>query len=106
MLIALTDRYFADAGHALDFTNKAFESLDIIGWEHAQPCFQCRWADVGARGSEESNSWRQPIDLVPLCEGALAGLPEFVAGGGRSVGTVTVTQFLRSSCWPITRKQS
>ena len=35
MLTGVTDRYFADGGHALDFTNKAFESLDIIGWEHA-----------------------------------------------------------------------
>src|SRR3984893_1614841 len=35
MLTAVTDRYVADGGHALDFTNKAFESLDVIGWEHA-----------------------------------------------------------------------
>ena len=25
----------SDAGHSLDFINKAFECLDLIGWEHA-----------------------------------------------------------------------
>jgi nitrite reductase/ring-hydroxylating ferredoxin subunit len=82
MLIAITDRYFADGGHALDFTNKAFESLDIIGWEHA-PAILPSVVDqmVSARGSEESNAWRQPIDLVPLCEAAFAELPELLADG-------------------------
>src|SRR5262249_55513924 len=35
LLAAETDRAFADEGHSLDFTNKAFECLDLIGWEHA-----------------------------------------------------------------------
>ena len=79
MLIAVTDRYFAGGGHALDFTNKAFESLDIIGWEHA-PAILPSVVDqiVSARGSEESNAWRQPIDLVPRCEAAFADLPELL----------------------------
>jgi nitrite reductase/ring-hydroxylating ferredoxin subunit len=82
MLITVTDRYFADGGHALDFTNKAFESLDIIGWEHA-PAILPSVIDrmVQARGSEESNAWRQPIDLVPLCEAAFAELPELLTDG-------------------------
>jgi nitrite reductase/ring-hydroxylating ferredoxin subunit len=82
MLIAVTDRYFADGGHALDFTNKAFESLDVIGWEHA-PAILPSVVDeiVSARGSEESNAWRQPIDLVPLCEAAFADLPELLSDG-------------------------
>jgi nitrite reductase/ring-hydroxylating ferredoxin subunit len=82
MLIALTDRYFADGGHALDFTNKALESLDIIGWEHA-PAILPSVVDqiVSARGSEESNAWRQPIDLVALSEAAFAELPELLAEG-------------------------
>ena len=32
---AATDRVYLDAGHVLDFCNKAFELLDHIGWEHA-----------------------------------------------------------------------
>ena len=35
LLAAATERAFADGGHALDFVNKAFECLDLIGWEHA-----------------------------------------------------------------------
>ena len=88
MLTAVTDRYFADGGHALDFTNKAFESLDIIGWEHA-PAILPSVVDqmVSARGSEESNAWRQPIDLVPLCEAAFAELPELLADGRAKRGS-------------------
>jgi nitrite reductase/ring-hydroxylating ferredoxin subunit len=88
MLTAVTDRYFADGGHALDFTNKAFESLDIIGWEHA-PAILPSVVDqmVSARGSEESNAWRQPIDLVPLCEAAFAELPELLAEGRAKRGS-------------------
>jgi len=82
MLAAVTDRYFADGGHALDFINKAFESLDIIGWEHA-PAVLPTVVDqiVSARGGEELNAWRQPIDLVPLCEAAFAELPTLLADG-------------------------
>ncbi|MGH6803360.1 MAG: Rieske (2Fe-2S) protein [Methyloceanibacter sp.] len=82
MLIAVSDRYFADGGHALDFTNKAFESLDIIGWEHAPPILPSVVDQmVSARGSEESNAWRQPIDLVLLSEAAFAELPGLLAEG-------------------------
>ena len=57
MLIAVTDRYFADDGHVVDFTNKAFESLDIIGWEHASTILPTVVDQiVSARGSEESNA--------------------------------------------------
>ncbi|MGH6737193.1 MAG: Rieske (2Fe-2S) protein [Methyloceanibacter sp.] len=88
MLISVTDRYFADGGHVLDFTNKAFESLDIIGWEHV-PAILPSVVDqiVNARGSEESNAWRQPIDLVPLCEAAFAELPELLAEGKTKRGS-------------------
>ena len=53
--------------------------LDIIGWEHA-PAILPSVVDqiVSARGSEELNAWRQPIDLVPLCEAAFAELPELL----------------------------
>ena len=87
MLIAVTDRYFADGGHALDFTN-SFRSLDIIGWEHA-PAILPSVVDqmVSARGSEASNAWRQPIDLVPLCEAEFAELPELLGDGRAGRGS-------------------
>src|SRR5439155_6253478 len=31
LLAAETDRAFADSGHSLDFINKAFECLDVVG---------------------------------------------------------------------------
>jgi nitrite reductase/ring-hydroxylating ferredoxin subunit len=85
LLAAQTDRAFADTGHSLDFINKAFECLDLIGWEHASALLPTVIGQmVAARGAEESTAWRQPVDLVSLCEGAAGELPElFVAGSSR-----------------------
>ena len=35
MFAAVTDHVFLDGGHTIDFTNKAFEVLDHLGWEEA-----------------------------------------------------------------------
>ena len=35
MFAAVTDHVFIDGGHTIDFTNKAFEVLDHLGWETA-----------------------------------------------------------------------
>ena len=82
LLTAVTDRTFADGGHALDFINKAFECLDIIGWQEA-PLVLPTVVDqlVSARGGEELNAWRHPLDLVALCEAASAKLPDLLAAG-------------------------
>src|SRR3954468_8774610 len=72
-----TDRIFAGSGHALDFINKACECLDLIGWEHATAVLPSVVGQmVAARGSEETTAWRHPVDLVALCEGTAAELPE------------------------------
>jgi nitrite reductase/ring-hydroxylating ferredoxin subunit len=85
LLAAETDRAFADTGHSLDFINKAFECLDLIGWDHASALLPTVIGQmVAARGAEESTAWRQPVDLVSLCEGTAGELPElFVAGSSR-----------------------
>lgn len=71
LLVALTDRAFADGGHALDFTNKAFEGLDIIGWEHAGEVLSSLVPVMAkGQGREEADSWRQPMDLIALMEDA------------------------------------
>jgi nitrite reductase/ring-hydroxylating ferredoxin subunit len=82
LLAAETERAFADSGHSLDFINKAFECLDLIGWEHARAVLPTVVGQmVAARGAEESTAWRQPVDLVALCEQAGSELPGlFVAG--------------------------
>ena len=76
LLAAETDRAFADDGHGLDFINKAFECLDLIGWEHAAVVLPTVIGQMAAsRGAEESTEWRQPEDLVALCREASAELP-------------------------------
>jgi nitrite reductase/ring-hydroxylating ferredoxin subunit len=80
LLAADTDRAFADGGHSLDFTNKAFECLDLIGWEHADAVLPAVVGQmVAARGAEESTAWRQPLDLIALCAEAAAELPGLFA---------------------------
>jgi nitrite reductase/ring-hydroxylating ferredoxin subunit len=82
LLAAETERAFADTGHSLDFINKAFECLDLIGWEHAAALLPTVVGQmVAARGAEESTAWRQPVDLVALCEEAASQLPELFAAG-------------------------
>ena len=82
LLAAETERAFADTGHSLDFINKAFECLDLIGWEHAAAVLPTVVGQmVAARGAEESTAWRQPVDLVALCDEAAGQLPELFAAG-------------------------
>ena len=73
---AATDRIYIDAGHTVDFCNKAFELLDHIGWDHAaQVLTSLVHGMATARRSEELNSWRNPIDLVSMVQNARAALP-------------------------------
>jgi nitrite reductase/ring-hydroxylating ferredoxin subunit len=85
LFAAETDRVFADGGHSLDFINKAFECLDLIGWQHAGALLPTVVGPmVAARGAEESTEWRQPADLVALCEHAASELAtQFASSGGR-----------------------
>jgi nitrite reductase/ring-hydroxylating ferredoxin subunit len=82
MLVASTERGFADEGHLLDFVNKAFEALDLIGWDHAAAVLPAVAGElVQARGAEESDAWRHPIDLVSLLRMAIDELPSLLAEG-------------------------
>jgi nitrite reductase/ring-hydroxylating ferredoxin subunit len=82
LLSAGTERAFADTGHSLDFINKAFECLDLIGWEHASALLPTIAAQmVAARGAEESTAWRQPIDLVALCDESASQMLQLFAAG-------------------------
>jgi len=82
LLAAETERAFADTGHSLDFINKALECLDLTGWEHAAAVLPTVVGQmVASRGAEESTAWRQPADLVALCEEAANQLPQLFAAG-------------------------
>ena len=84
---AATDRIYLDAGHVLDFCNKAFEILDHIGWERAgQILTSLVHGMASARRSEELNSWRNPIDLSSLVWAARDALPALWEQGAKSRG--------------------
>jgi hypothetical protein len=103
MLTAATDRPFADGGHALDFVNKAFECVDLIGEQHAALILPTVVGQlVAARGSDEQNAWRHPIDVVPLMTEAFVALPEAFAEGGRSARAPC--RRISGALWPTPRR--
>jgi hypothetical protein len=82
LFAAATDHRYLDVGHVLDFTNKAFEALDVAGWSHAEPVLSSLAEGyAGATRMEESNSWRNPEDLVEILEGAFEELPDALERG-------------------------
>jgi hypothetical protein len=89
MFAAVTDHVFVDGGHTLDFTNKAFEALDHLGWDAAADVLPSLVRQTAAaRRHEEEGEWRHPHDLAGLARAASARL--LVAGqsllGGPGLG--------------------
>ena len=77
LFAAATDHRYLDGGHTLDFVNKALEALDTAGWERAETVLASLAPQLAfAERMEESNTWRNPVDLVALLEDAFARLPE------------------------------
>jgi hypothetical protein len=77
LFAAATDHRYLDGGHTLDFVNKALEALDTAGWEHAEAVLASLPSQLAfAERMEESNAWRNPVDLVALLEDAFERLPE------------------------------
>lgn len=84
LFAAVTDHRYIDLGHPLDFTNKALEALDIVGWEYAETVLTSLvMGYANASRMEESNAWRNPVDLIKILEQAFALLPEAVETGGQ-----------------------
>lgn len=82
---AATDHRYLTIGHVADFTNKAFEALDIAGWACAEPVLTSLVTSYAmADRMEEANSWRYPVDLVTLVEKAFAQLLEIAEKPGFS----------------------
>ena len=64
---SLQERVYADGGHALDLSNKAFELLDLIGWEHAAEVLPLIVEYLTqSQSEEERGAWRAPKDLIEL----------------------------------------
>jgi nitrite reductase/ring-hydroxylating ferredoxin subunit len=82
LFAAATDHRYIDTGHRLDFTNKAFEALDIAGWKYAERVLTSLASGYAlAERMEEANEWRHPIDLVALLEAAFEELPAALEAG-------------------------
>lgn len=80
MVAAATDHFFLDGGHTLDFLNKAFEALELTGWENAAELLPTLVGQLcRARRSEETQSWRHPVDLVPLLHSAFGAVEAALA---------------------------
>ena len=79
---ALTDHRYIQFGHPLDFTNKAFEALEYVGWEQAEKVLTCLVPGITTAGRmEEANSWRNPVDLILLLEEVFLKLPVAILAG-------------------------
>jgi len=89
LFAAVTDHRYINVGHPADFTNKALEALDAVGWE--REATEAALASL-ARGyaeatrMEEANTWRNPVDLIALLEPAFAELPTALAAGRDHAG--------------------
>ncbi len=92
LFAAATDHRYLDAGHTLDFINKALESVDLAGWDQAELAFTSVVPNLtDARRMEESNAWRKPIDLVVILEKAFLELPGAIAAGRDRAATHDIT---------------
>ena len=83
---AATDHRYLDAGHVLDFTNKALEALDIVGWDNNKDLVESVLSSLVSRYAnaermEESSSRRNPIDLIDILEKAFKELPSVLKNG-------------------------
>jgi nitrite reductase/ring-hydroxylating ferredoxin subunit len=82
MTAAATDHVFLDEGHTLDFTNKAFEAVELLGWTTASAVLPTLVAQTaGAHRHEEDGLWRHPHDLVGLLAHTTLDFRDAPAGG-------------------------
>ena len=82
-----SDHRYLDGGHVLDFTNKAFEVLDIVGWNMAEgvltslvPLY------TKATRMEERSSWRHPVDLIQILDRSFKEIPILLEMGREKRG--------------------
>lgn len=95
LFTAATDHRFLDSGHVLDFTNKAFEALDIVGWDLAEQVLTSLVPLYAqATRMEERSSWRHPVDIVALLADCFERLPNALQKGKDRRGTWKATNTL------------
>ena len=86
MFAAVSDHVFIDGGHTIDFTNKAFEALDLLGVDAAGQVLPTLVSQTtSAQRSEEFSEWRHPHDLVALAEATVTRLERARPAAGTTV---------------------
>jgi nitrite reductase/ring-hydroxylating ferredoxin subunit len=91
MFAAVTDHVFVDGGHTIDFTNKAFEAVQMLGPDSASEVLPTLvMQTTRAQRSEEFSEWRHPHDLVTLAAETAAELqaPGPTQSSGADVGAI------------------
>jgi nitrite reductase/ring-hydroxylating ferredoxin subunit len=79
MMTSVTDHFYMNIGHTLDFHNKAFEILTHIGEDHRSNVLAAVLPELSnASRSEESHSWQSPVNLVPPLQEAFEQLSSLV----------------------------
>jgi len=64
---------------------RSISSLDLIGWEYAGGVLPSVVGQMAAaRGAEERTAWRQPVDLIALCQEGALGFPRLFAARSAS----------------------
>ena len=92
LFAAATDHRYLQTGHVADFTNKALEALDAAGWDRlrAEAALTSLVSGyAGADRMEESNAWRNPIDLIEILDRAFDALPAVLEAGRDRRGSWT-----------------
>jgi nitrite reductase/ring-hydroxylating ferredoxin subunit len=82
LFAAATDHRYLTIGHVADFTNKALEALDHVGWGHAPEVLPSLIPGyVNGTRMEERNAWRHPVDLAAILDAAFEQIPAALAQG-------------------------
>lgn len=75
VLAAATDHVFIGTGHILDFANKAFELLDLTGWDQAPDILTSLLQDIAnSTRHEEEMAWKHPKDLCGMMAEAIKSI--------------------------------
>ncbi|MFB6285836.1 MAG: Rieske (2Fe-2S) protein [Candidatus Bipolaricaulia bacterium] len=96
LFAAATDHRYLSVGHVLDFTNKALEALDHLGWDEpgrvGRVLGSLAPGYANATRMEEANSWRNPVDLVAILDDAFREVTEALEAGRERRGEWTGQQ--------------
>ena len=103
MAAAATDHVFLDGGHTIDFTNKAFEAVELLGAESAPAVLPTLVSQTAsARRHEEEGEWRHPHDLAGLLRAAAERLPGLPASGEQAAGAGSFgDEAVESLAWQV-----